>query len=175
MKNHLSTFLIFCILSGIAFGCKNTAGGLRIGDTVKDFRLMNLNHERFYLNQHKGKTVVLIFWATWCKICKEEMMFLSSLSALYDSDELLLAAVCTDPENMDDVKEVQTRFGITLPILLDQKSTVANRYQVTEWPTTIIIDSSQRISYIKQGYSPLIGRQIKTQIQNLLASEISSE
>ena len=60
-------------------GCGADSDKVGPGDIAKDFRLDTLTHKRFYLNQHKDKVVVLVFWTTWCSICKTELVELKSL------------------------------------------------------------------------------------------------
>jgi len=159
----------FC-LAFLLPGCGDDNGS-QSGSTAKDFRLDTLSHNRFYLNAHKGKVVVLLFWNTQCTICKRQMVDLKSLVNPSDSDNLTVAAVCTDPEHIDDVKKTAENLGIDYPILLDRGAEVAGSYKVSVYPTTIIIDKAGKISFTREGYDSAIARQIKTRVTDLLASE----
>ena len=57
---------------------------------------------RFDLAQHRGRWVVVNFWATWCGPCLEEMPLLSTLAARDDVDVIGLAYEDIEPQAMRD-------------------------------------------------------------------------
>ena len=54
--------LVALLLSGIAWAAP-----------ASDFSLRDMDGNTFQLGEHKGKVIVLSFWATWCKPCIEEL------------------------------------------------------------------------------------------------------
>ena len=67
-------------------------------EKAPDFGLETLARDRFYLNQQRGKTVILVFGDTACSICKQEMVDLQELKEKHDKDKLTIAAICCDQE-----------------------------------------------------------------------------
>lgn len=57
---------------------------------------------RYDLAQHRGRWVVVNFWATWCGPCLEEMPQLSALAARGDIDVIGLAYEDIEPKAMQD-------------------------------------------------------------------------
>ena len=110
MKLSPGILSAFC-LAVLLLGCSDDGGNLAPGSPAKDFRLDTLSHDRFYLNQHKGKVVVLLFWNTQCTVCKRQMVDLKSLPGTLPADGLTIAAVCTDPEYIDDLKKTSSNFA----------------------------------------------------------------
>lgn len=163
--------LVFC-LAGLLVGCKGD------GDkpsTARDFRLDTLARDRFYLNQQRGKVVVLAFWATWCSPCKREMIELKSFADILGAENIVVAAVCTDPENIDKVKETAKEMHINYPILLDRGEKVSRKYKISALPTTIVINKAGKIGFKSQGYDSTIMERLKTKVAGLLASKETNE
>ncbi len=159
-------FLILGLILSVTH-CGPKHNGLDIGDTVPNFRLDTLGHERFYLNQHKNKVVVLVFWATWCRPCKTEMVELQTLTKQPGWKNVTVAAVCTDPENTGDAKNIVRQLELTYPILMDHASQLYKKFGLTARPTTLIIDGHQRLSFFRVGYDSNIKAQINSKVISL--------
>ena len=63
-------FFVLAVLCVLVASCSDQGASIQPGDLAGDFRLKTLDHGRFYLNEHRGKIVVLVFWSTDCKYCK---------------------------------------------------------------------------------------------------------
>lgn len=86
----------------------------------------------------KGKPSLLFFWATWCPACKEEIPLLERF--FEDLKEpLSIWTFVIDGESEKAVQKTISRFGITLPVLLDVKEKVARSYGVRLVPTTYLV------------------------------------
>ena len=168
------TFLLVC-LCVLLTSCGKDPNSIRPQEAAKDFRLDTLTHERFYLNQHKGKVVVLVFWTTWCSVCKGELVELNTIKDVSRNGDLVVAGICSDPENIDTLKEVTETLNIEYPVLLDKGQTVTGKYKVSAFPTTIIIDQKGIVSFIREGYNSSIASQLKTKISSLSVSDQSVE
>lgn len=164
IKKLLFLFTCFAIL---LTGCDKPAGKLRIGEKVTDFRLDTINHERFYLNQHKGKVVVLVFWATWCRPCKTQMLEMRSFAGQPGWQDVVTAFICTDPENFDQVSSIVKNLEITYPVLMDHDAGLFRGFRLAALPTTLIIDQKQRLVYFKTGYDRVMMNRVKTKVISL--------
>jgi len=162
----IAKLFLFTCFAILLSGCDKPAGKLRIGKKVADFRLDTIKHERFYLNQHKGKVVVLVFWATWCRPCKTQMLAMRSFAGQPGWQDVVTAFICTDPENFDQVSSIVKNLEITNPVLMDHEAGLFRRFCLVALPTTLIIDQKQRLVYFKTGYDPVMINQIKTKIMN---------
>lgn len=73
------------------------------------------------LAAHKGKVVLINFWATWCGPCREEMPLLSKLDARLRSKGFVLITVSADePEQEEAARQFLAQSGITAPSYLQQ-------------------------------------------------------
>lgn len=163
-------FIIGCEI-GLFSGCSDNGSLVTPGKPAQDFRLETLTHDRFYLNQQQGKVVALVFWATWCSSCKQELVALQSLAGQLPQEKLVIAAICTNPENLDTLKAIVQNLGLTYPVLLDQGAKVFQQYHLRAYPTTIIIDQTGIVSVFRVGYSSVFMKQIKTTVESLLSAK----
>lgn len=98
------------------------------------------------LSDLRGKTVVLNFWASWCKPCEVEAPVLEAVARTYrrDADVVVLGV------DVQDLRESAlgfiTRTGVTYPTLRDGEDHAKNAYQVRALPETFVIDPSGRIA-----------------------------
>lgn len=103
------------------------------------FSLKDLEGNPVTLNALKGKPVLMIFFASWCPGCKEEIPLFEKFS-IGKKDPLTILTVAIDGEKEKRIKQFVKELKITLPVLLDVKEKVARTYGVRMVPTTFLID-----------------------------------
>ena len=117
-------------------------------EPAPDFTLQDLAGSSVSLSQHRGKKVLIHFFATWCGVCRAELPSLRGLSQNLAPNETLLAIV----EDSDDVEAVR-RFAheheLSYPILLGTRETL-RAYRVSSFPTNYYVngDGSIRASTV---------------------------
>ncbi len=54
--------------------------------------------------ENQGKVIIVNFWATWCRICKEEIEILKDLQDVYSDEHVrfLSVSIDDDPERIAD-------------------------------------------------------------------------
>lgn len=95
------------------------------------------------LAAHRGKVVVLNFWATWCGPCMKEMPELARLRAAYPGGRLEIIGISLDYDP-DALEAYLSRTPLPYPSLRDQGD-VAETFGVTQIPHTFILNPSGRI------------------------------
>jgi len=164
---RIRTVNIFIAFLFFLAGCSTEQSQEQL-KTVHDFRLPTLEHGRFYLNEHSGKTVLLVFWATYCQPCKAELTALNELYQSIPADRTTLAAICIDPENIDEVNQIISGLNINYPILLDYNSGIFKKLGLNLTPTTILIAPGGNVVLNQGGYDHQIKKQIQAKTQQLL-------
>tara|TARA_Y100001970_G_scaffold289219_1_gene418860 strand:+ start:397 stop:936 length:540 start_codon:yes stop_codon:yes gene_type:complete len=93
------------------------------------------------LNNYRGKLLVINFWATWCKPCKEEMPSLDKLSLNSNFSNLQIFAVNMETPNNAKTKKFFTDLNIeNLSIFFDKKLNFVKIFKLRGVPTTILIN-----------------------------------
>jgi peroxiredoxin len=131
---------------------------------INDFRMEGYNSDRFYYNDHYDKNIILVFFTTWCKICKDQ---LKDFEIFHGTDtDTQIYAVCTDPENSSELSELLNILNLPYQTLLDKNGNFFYREGLKNVPSTIIIKKG-RIVYKKEGYSPSHLDTVKSVIEKL--------
>lgn len=120
---------------------------------ASDFTLKTLDGRDVRLSQLEGKKVILNFWATWCPPCRAEMPDMQKFYKEYkDKNVEILAVNLTSSERgRDEVKKFLDEFGITFPVVLDEKNDVATMYKVEAIPSSFLIDSKGQVQHTITG------------------------
>ena len=116
------------------------AEGSEVGKLAPDFQLENLEGQSVSLSDLRGKPVMLNFWATWCPPCRAEMPYIQQIYEEWSGKGLEVLAIDIG-ESPSEVKKFLQNQGLSLPVLLDTKKNVAQKYNITGIPTTFFIDS----------------------------------
>ena len=92
----------------------------------------------------KGKVVVLEFWATWCGPCVAAIPHMNELTEQFADDDVQFIAINVG-ETRDTVETFLKRRGIDGWVALDEHEAVANQFEVSGIPRTIVIGRDGRI------------------------------
>ncbi len=121
---------------------ENVKVGIKEGDVAPDFSLYDINGKSYNLKGVRGKkAVLLVFWATWCPYCVEEIPQLNKIYQEYSKKGLEVWAVNIS-EKKDKVSKFAANRGIKYTVLLDSRGKIAGLYQIRGIPANIILDKN---------------------------------
>lgn len=113
------------------------------------------------LKDHRGKAVILDFWATYCKPCIEEIPHLKALKAKYGEDLQLVGLHVGGEEDRPKVPEFVERLKIDYPLAYPEDALTAFVFgQDTAIPQTAIFDREGRLVKKITGFN----EQIRTEL-----------
>jgi peroxiredoxin len=116
-----------------------------VGYFAPSFKLRNIKGNYESLDNYRGEVVVLNFWATWCAPCRIEMPSFEKLYRRYRSEGVTVLAITLDKNSENKIKSFVDEYGLSFPILLDEKGEVERLYPSMTIPFTYIIDRQGRI------------------------------
>ncbi len=120
-----------------------------IGTEAPEILGRDLNGQSLQLSSFKGQVVVLTFWASWCGPCVNRIPEENDLVRKYQGKPFALLGVNCD-EMIDDAKRIVVDESVQFRSWWDDPSeevTIVQRYDVSVWPTTFIIDQEGVIRY----------------------------
>jgi len=164
MLKVILLIILTCVL--LVTGCSEPSGA-RVGEPAPDFKLQNLDGQYISLSDLRGKPVLLNFWATWCKFCRYEMPYLQQVYEEWSDKGLVVLAINIGESHSKAKRFLQTH-NLSLPVLLDTKANVAQRYNIRGLlPTTFFIDKDGTIQVKIIGAFPSKGA-IETHLNKIM-------
>ena len=121
--------------------------------------------------EHRGKVIVLNFWATWCIECRSEMPVFERLQREFGPRGLTIVGV-----NARESKDVVTRYarelGLTFPLVLDPDGRINVLYGVIGLPATFVVGRDGRAIAFAIGAREWQGTPARALIQALLEEPV---
>ena len=146
------------LLALTLFACGARDGGgattATSSSAAPDFALRDLDGQTVRLSDHRGKVVLVNFWATWCVPCAAELPHLERLYGKYRDQGFLVLAISMDgPETSANVDPHARRHGLSFPVLLDEETRVTGTYNPKRTaPFTVLIGRDGQMARTREGY-----------------------
>lgn len=133
--------------------------GLEVGDFAPDFVSEDVNGDKISLSDFRGKkSVLLIFWATWCGYCAKEKDDLKTFTGRYQ-DKIKVLAVDSG-ESRQTIADYIQKENINFLMLLDEQRKIWNQYLVRGTPSHFLIDKDGKIVTMRPGLASLADLEI---------------
>lgn len=123
------------------------------GAPAKDFTLNDINGNPLSLSSLRGKYVILDFWGSWCGWCIKGIPDMKKYYEKYSDRLQILGVDCNDTEQKwkDAVEKYELPW---LHVYNPRTSTVLDDYNITGFPTKIVIDPQGNVVKVIVGEDP---------------------
>jgi cytochrome c biogenesis protein CcmG/thiol:disulfide interchange protein DsbE len=112
---------------------------LRLGDHAGAARIEAGRDGTVSLTNLRGSAVVVNFWASWCRPCREEARLLERLAHKWASRGVVVLGVNQNDE-LGDARRFLDTFGIDYPTVRESGDGTARRWRVRGFPVTYFIN-----------------------------------
>ena len=127
---------------------------VKVGDTAPGFELTTLSGETFNLEAHRGKIVLINFFATWCPPCREELPYLEKqIFQAFDPEKLAVVVIGRE-EDDKIIQPFVDKHGYTVPFAGDPEMVAYSQYASRFIPRNFVIGPDGTVLYQSQGYEP---------------------
>ncbi|WP_164972643.1 TlpA family protein disulfide reductase [Lacibacter luteus] len=149
-------FTLSLLLLVVFTGCKEktkndqqekTAPAVKTKSDLDKVKLTSLDGEPIDLNQYKGKTIFLNFWATWCKPCIQEMPSIANAMEKVNKDEVVFLFAST--EDAAEIKAFQQQKPFKFHYV---KVDNFESLDIMTIPTTFIFNTKGERVFNEMGY-----------------------
>jgi thiol-disulfide isomerase/thioredoxin len=117
-----------------------------------EFKLTKLDGSPLKLGDHRGKVIVINFWATWCGPCLTELPLFEKTIAKYKNDKDVVFLAVTTDEDRELVSPYLKQHKFNLPVAYADY--LDAHFAINSVPTTIILDSKGGVAFRQAGYNP---------------------
>jgi thiol-disulfide isomerase/thioredoxin len=139
-----------------------------VGQMMPPYTSKLLGGGEIDLAAEKGNVVFLNLWATWCGPCRLEIPELERLHQQHAADKFKVVGVSIDDAGEQAVHDFVKEQQMTYPVALDPEGKLANLFQTTVLPTSVLIDRHGRIVWKKYGQVSLNDNDLKEALEKAL-------
>ena len=149
------------LLSALLTGCSQEAEVeptpaetvlVKVGDIAPGFELTTLTGATFNLEAHRGKVVLINFFATWCPPCREELPYLEKqIWQAFDREKLAVIVIGRE-ESDEIIAPFVDKHGYTVPFAGDPEMVAYSQYATRFIPRNFVIGPDGKVLYQSQGY-----------------------
>jgi len=119
-----------------------------VGSLAPDFKVRDIDDKEISLSAFRNQKYILLdFWASWCKPCREDMPFLKKIYKVYSEKDLEIIGISKDDDLSSWKKAIQIDSTqnwkhVSAPLNIQDKdsSAITNKYFVYGIPVKILIN-----------------------------------
>jgi peroxiredoxin len=109
-----------------------------------DFTLADLHGKNWTLKDLRDNVVLVHFWASWSRPCRQEMIDIENLYQRFKKQNLVILAISS--EQREQVENFVKAQKITLPVLLDPEQKVGQLYRVLGVPKSFVYNRQGKLT-----------------------------
>lgn len=138
-----------------------------LGKKSPDFYARTIKNKKISTKKMIGHDIVVLnFWFSTCGPCKAEIPKLNALKKQYSNNkniQFIAVGLDTKSKILDFLKEFSLNFDI-----VEEGRWIASKFDITSYPTNIIIDKEGIVQFYKTGYNSNIKTIMTNKIDELL-------
>lgn len=137
-----------------------------VGKDAPDFELLKRDSSSFKLSSLKGKYVMLDFWASWCKPCREGIPHWKKVYQQYQNKGFEIVSITNDSRRSDWLKALDQEKMPWIQVtdefpVKNRTARIISQYEAPFLPFYILLDKNGKI-LVRSGDEKEIDQKLKT-------------
>lgn len=129
-----------------------TSCAVKHSASVPNLQMITIERETIALHDFADQPILIVFWASNCRTCLEEVPEFVRLYSELHALKLAMFAVAMPYDRPDRVVELTQQLNINYPVVLDPLGEINQALGPIELtPTTILIDRQGKVRWQQQG------------------------
>lgn len=120
--------------------------------------------------RYHGRVVVLDFWASWCKPCRQSIPWLNEMRSRYAAQGLTVVGVNVDAQRADAEKFLR-ETPVEFELFFDPRGDLARKYALQGMPSTLVFDRDGKLIATHLGFQVAKKDVRETELRNLLEKD----
>ena len=150
MINKKTVFGLIFLL--VFLGCEEKRTVPKVENKAPQYSLNNKNGQTIHSKDSEGKIRLVVFWATWCKPCLEEIPVLNDLYQRYQGHPVEIHAISVDrASDSAKVHKFIDKYGLNYPVLWGSPQ-LQTEFRSNKVPTTYLLN--QKGEYVRKWNGP---------------------
>jgi len=151
MRKSLHSIIALLIVVGVSIPFMDTAAA---ASKMPAFELEDvMTGESITSDRFKGKSLLVIFFATWCPPCVQEIPNLIKLQDQYGHTDFSVVALSVDQEKKV-VQRMVEKKSINYPVMMADKAVTREFGGVYGIPTSFLVSNKGTVVKKYSGYVP---------------------
>jgi len=123
------------------------------GKEMPDFQVTDITGKSHSLKDYRGKTVMVVMWATWCQPCMQEVPHLNTLREIMPEDKLAILAISN--ESLATVQKAAETQKMKYTVIATQQALPEPFNKAEFIPTVFYVRPDGTLKIVAQGSSVL--------------------
>jgi len=119
------------------------------------------------LAHYHGRVVIVDFWASWCKPCRQSVPWLNAMRERYGASGLTIIGVNVDAERSDADRFLRD-VPIEFEVVFDPKGDLARQFKVQGMPSSYVFDRAGKMVQAHVGFRDAKKDEKEAALRNLL-------
>ena len=116
---------------------------------MPDFKVKDIKGKTHSFSDYRGKNVLVIIWATWCRPCVQEIPSLIALREIMSEDKLAMLAISN--ESVEVVRAMAEKKNMTYTVISHQGSLPSPFSETRSVPSAFFIRPDGTLKVATEG------------------------